>query len=261
MTDQATPRPPVQVSAVHYQILCGGGLALIFVAQSGQGMMLGNLLVVCVGLIGMLTGMRLAPVLTLIILVLAQAGNHVLLSGWFNFIQDRPFLDLGDLLLALGALAYVAGHYRLQSIRRNAVPVDPRQRRRVQGKRGVRHERILEPRSEKLLTPQEIARFVLSLPVWAFAGQVAWALVSAPWLATFPDMRVNRLLTLAWLLIIGALTVGLALNVWRRRQMTTATAQVYLQDVLWKETRREQRRIFRWLGWRRVQELDRTKDD
>jgi len=41
------------------------------------------------------------------------------------------------------------------------------------------------------------------------------------------------------------------LNYLARRQMTRAEAELMLQDILWRETRREQRRIGRWLAWSR----------
>ena len=36
---------------------------------------------------------------------------------------------------------------------------------------------------------------------------------------------------------------------WRARQMTAAEGELSLQDTLWRETRREQRRLNRWLAW------------
>jgi hypothetical protein len=43
------------------------------------------------------------------------------------------------------------------------------------------------------------------------------------------------------------------LRLWRQRQHPPAIAALYLQDVLWKETRREQRRLHRWLAWARLE--------
>jgi hypothetical protein len=45
-------------------------------------------------------------------------------------------------------------------------------------------------------------------------------------------------------LAVAALLRYLAL-----RRMTPPEAGLYLQDVLWRETRREQRRLNRWLAW------------
>ena len=70
----------------------------------------------------------------------------------------------------------------------------------------------------------------------------------------FDVPRISRLLSLAWLLMVGLLVAGTVLAHWRRRQMDRAAAQLLLQDTLWRETRRGQRRIFRWLAWRKLHE-------
>jgi hypothetical protein len=258
MNEQAQPAP-VQVGAVHYQILCGAGLVLVFFAQLEQGMMLGNILVMCIGVLGIITGIRNGPALTLCTLFAAQIGNHLLLYRNFAIPQQRPWLHLGDLLLAIGSLAYVVGHYRLQSVWRHVLPIDPRQRRRMDSPRGTApsYEQALQPRAERLLTPQEIARFVLGLPLLALAGQFVWLGLSRPWLPEVLPDRLLRLIVVAWTLVIGLLIVSWLLNVWKRRQMSQEAAQLYLQDTLWRETRREQRRIFRWLAWRKVRGIER----
>jgi len=42
------------------------------------------------------------------------------------------------------------------------------------------------------------------------------------------------------------------LSTWKRRQHSPITAAVALQDVVWHDTRREQRRISRWLSWAKL---------
>jgi hypothetical protein len=245
----------VQVGLIHYQILCGAGLLLVFFAQFEQGMLLGNLLVVCIGLLGIVTGMRSAPLLVLVILLIAQTGHHLALFQTLEVPQQRPFFHLGDLLLAIGMLTYVAGHYRLQSLWTSAVPVDPRQRRRVP-RRGAGYEQAQQPRSERTLTPEEMARFILGLPMVAIAGQLAWWLLAQEWLPEVFIARVMRLIVLIWALAVGMLLAGWLLSLWQTRQMSSVEAQLYLQDTLWRETRREQRRIFRWLAWRKVRDQE-----
>ena len=39
---------------------------------------------------------------------------------------------------------------------------------------------------------------------------------------------------------------------WRRLQMDRVSAMLMLQDLLWHETRGEQRRISRWIAWKRL---------
>jgi hypothetical protein len=255
------PRPTIRVGPIHYQILAGAGLLLIFLAQLDQGMYSGNLLVVCIGLLGIVSKWRIAPLLLLGALAAAQIGHHLMIYRDFATEDRRPLLHLRDLLLAIGLVAHIAANCRLQSLWAHIVPADPRQRERQQRRAGSSrryvHVPVRQKRSSRLLTPQEIAAFVLLLPAWALVGQALWFFIAQPWpnaYSVFDSPRALRLLSLAWLLIVGMLMTGTVLAHWRRRQMDRAAAQMGLQDILWRETRREQRRIFRWLAWRRLHE-------
>lgn len=253
------PRPQIRVGPVHYQILCGAGLLLIFLAQLDQGLMAANLLVVCVGLLGLVSKLRMMPLLLFLTFAGVQIGHHALLyRGNFNVEDIRPLVHVRDLALAIGLIAYLAASYRLQSLAAHILPPDVRQRRdkphQVGRRWGRQYETVPQKRSAGLLTPQEIAQFVLALPLWAILGQAAWLVVAQPWTLTVFPVRLHRLIAFAWLLIVGAVVVGTILAHWRRRQMDPEAAALYLQDTLWKETRREQRRTFRWLAWRQLHE-------
>ena len=253
------PRPALQVGPIHYQILCGAGLLLVFFVQLDQGLFLGNFVVASVGLMGIFFKMRLAPLFLLVTFAGAQIGFHQFRVGGFHQDDLRRLLDMRDLLLAIGVLTYVAANYRLQSLSLNILPHDPRERlqkvRSEQGRQWRETVNVQKKRDAGLLNPQEIARFVLTLPLWALAGQALWLVISRRWqLQVFENDRVHRLIALAWLLIVAMLIAATILTYWRRRQMDSVAAQVYLQDTLWQETRREQRRVFRWLAWRRLHE-------
>jgi hypothetical protein len=164
--------------------------------------------------------------------------------------------------LALGLVTYVAANCRLQSLAASILPADLRQREEQPRRRGRWRWRewVAAPqkRAGRLLTPQEIARFVLMLPMPALAAQALGLVIARPWQWTVFHQRLHRLIALAWLLVMGLLIAGTILAHWRRRQLDRAGSAVYLQDTLWHETRREQRRTFRWLAWRRLHE--RTKE-
>lgn len=249
------PRPAVQVGPVHYQILCGAGLLLMVLAQFDQGMFLGNLLVACIGLLGIISKTRVGPLLVLIGFAAAQVAFHRLRFRSIAHEDPRPLLDIRDLLLAIGLVTYVAANYRLQSLWLQILPADARRRQweRTGGGPG-RFAAVQQPRAGRLLTPQEIAGFVLAVPVAALVGQALWLVMAQPWTPAVLPPRFLRLVNLAWLFVAGMLIAGTILIHWRRRQMDRDIAQVVLQDTLWRETRREQRRVFRWLAWRRLHE-------
>jgi hypothetical protein len=260
MNDAA--RPAIRVGPIHYQILGGAGLLLMFLAQLDQGIYLGGLLVACIGLFGIVSKWRAAPLILLGAFAAAQVGQHIMVYRDFATEDRRPLLHLRDLASAIGLVAYIAANCRLQSLWSQIVPADPRQRERKRHRAGRRvgyaEAPVPQKRASRLLTPQEIAAFVLMLPFWALLGQALWVFIAQPWpsaFSVFESPRALRLLSFAWLLIMGLLIAGTVLGQWRRRQMDRAAAQICLQDILWRETRREQRRIFRWLAWRKVHEL------
>jgi hypothetical protein len=194
-------------------------------------------------------------------------------------------LRLSDLLLCAGVLGFVAGHYRLQAVVRNVFPeaVTPAEeaeaeRRRDPERRGDgeterqrdRERQTEDPvspslglsispsssppsrRSGNSVTPAEVGWLLLALPAWAALAQL---LAEA-----LPTSRGNpglmpeawRVVTLAWLLGAIGLLVSSMLDYYHRRNMSPAEATLYLQDVAWHETRREQRRINRWAAWGRL---------
>ncbi|MCS7046164.1 MAG: hypothetical protein NZO58_07400 [Gemmataceae bacterium] len=254
----ATDRPPVGIGRVHYQILAAVGLVLVFFAQLDQGAasFLSGVLVVFVGGVGLAAQVRAAPIFMLLVLGVGQAANRLVLLQTFAFDEHRPLLHPRDLTLAMGLLAYLAGHYRLLSLAVAIVPPEPRWRLRLptlpRGRR--RQEEIPEslPRDSRSLTPAEIARFAVVLPIGALAGQLLWWLVQQRWTPYVLPVRLHRLIALIWIVVLGAVVAAAVFTHWRRRHMDRGAARLLLQDMLWRETRREQRRIFRWLAWRRL---------
>jgi hypothetical protein len=60
------------------------------------------------------------------------------------------------------------------------------------------------------------------------------------------------LILVVWVLALGVFIVRGLLSYLGREQMTLDEATMILQDVWWKESRGEQRRMGRWLGWARL---------
>jgi hypothetical protein len=150
---------------------------------------------------------------------------------------SRGVLPLSDLLLAVSLLGYAAAHYRLQGLVTRLLPAEPRRHR--------------EParRAPELVTAGEVLLLLLALPV---CGGLAY--LFAGWLRgretelEIADSAWQGILVL-WLGGGGVLGVAALLRYLALRRMTPAEAAMYLQDVLWRETRAEQRRLNRWLVW------------
>lgn len=252
MSSEPVAGPP-PITPEHYRILCGIALGVILLLNVQQGSIVAGLLAVLVGALGVLLRLRVSPLLTL----LPIAGGQLYVRYLRGFVGSDPpgataFEPL-DLVLCMAVLGYVAGHYRLYAIWFHILPADRRRRYRRESRLVVPADRVgkLAPsrRSPRLLTSAELAWFVLQLPLLALLAQGVWWLLSFRWNLVELPPPLTRVLVVVWLSALGAFVVGQSLRTGRHRQMDATTARTMLQDVLWDETRGEQRRIGRWLAW------------
>jgi hypothetical protein len=262
MTTESHPMAPARESAVVlYQVLCIAALGLILVPLTLRGLGPAELILLVVGLIGVLGRLRAAPVLLLALLAIAEFRPAVSF-GMTRRVFGGSRLD--DWLLPCGVLGYVVAHYRLQSLARNVLPQDRRQREPPPGGR-VRWFRkgrlIRQRRSAGLVTVGELFLFLMTLPLWVW-----FAMLFRTWLArreSVFEIRLHpaeaRLVFTLWLFGVGGFIVASLLSYWRRRAMTAEEAALLLQDTLWRETRGEQRRLQRWLAWSRVRRATREE--
>jgi hypothetical protein len=219
--------------------------------------------------------LALLPLLTGCVAVLAYWGIGPLLVilcvGGALVVHTRfPIAGLpsrgpssapGDLLLAGALLAYCAAQYRLQSLVRSIFPADPRHRRRLP--RGTPVVLPLLPaeqaRSPELVGANEIMQLLLTVLGCTGLAAVTWMALANfnrpldfdPW--EWPVVAV------AWLgCLIAGLTWVLAGHL-RWRRASPEESYLYLQDQFWRQTRREQSRLNRWLVWYRLRRQRRLR--
>lgn len=239
-------------SGRQYQALCGLFLGAIFFAHLQQGVYVLTALLFLVGSLGVISPGRIYPVLMLAGLaamqVFHQLGSRRLGVPWSG---GRAGLQVEDVFLCLSVLGYVAAHYRWQSIALNILPLDRRRRERADDWPARTGPIVPQRRPADQVDRKEISALVVALPVWALLGQAIWMWLRDP--SDLPGLRSGpaRLVLATWLLGTMSLLAIILLGVWRRRQDSPEIAALALQDILWKETRREQRRISRWLAWKR----------
>jgi hypothetical protein len=235
------------VAPQHYRVLCVLALAAMFLVQFQQGLMLGGIVVLGVGAVAILLRAPISPLLVLLPLVGGQLYLHYL------FPRPHQVLQIEDVVLCTATLAYVGGHYRLMSLWRSILPTDPRQRYHTTAPVIVPLNRLgmIAPqhRPASLLSRGEMAWFVVQLPLFALLAQGAWLVLNAPRELLDLSPRWLQLLLLAWGLVLGMFIAGQLIRLARLLRMDRATAKMLLQDSLWHETRREQRRVGRWLAW------------
>jgi hypothetical protein len=245
--DLPTSDPPPLFNT--YAVVCLGALAVIFLIEVQRGIRLTTPLLLAMGLAGVLVRLRGGPILLLVTLtagfVLEQYQVEGL--GWRWYVRPRAF-QVSDVVLCGAVLTYVASQYRLQALTRHVFPLDPRRREPVPGRPGKKRL-IRRARSARLATAEEAALLLLLVPVPALLAQACWLLLARPWSIFGLPHPVGRLLLLGWALAVGGFVGAALLGHWRSRQMTGEEAELFLQDTLWQETRREQRRLNRWLAW------------
>lgn len=232
----------------HYQMLCALALAAIFLVQLQQDLLPWGVGVVLVGAL-ILLRVRISP----LVVLLPLAGSQLYLQYLFPTGRPHSLLQVEDVVLCTAALAYIGGHYRLLSLWRSILPADPRQRFHPQAAVIVPLNRLgkvaLQHRPAALLSRGEIALFVLQLPIFALLAQGAWLLLGAPRELHGLSPRWIQFMLLVWGLAGSVFIVGQLFRLLRLLQMDRVIAKMVLQDALWHETRREQRRLARWLAW------------
>ena len=259
MTSPPTEERPEAPFLNTYTVLCLAALAAIFLVETQRGVRLTTPLVLAIGLVGVLTRLRIGPILLLVTLAAGYLIEQQRFTGlgWRWFERPRAF-QVADVVLCGAVLVYVAAHYRLQALTRHVFPLDHRRREPVPGK--ARKQRVIRSkRSPELATPEEAAVLVLLVPVAALLGQALWLVVARPWTVLDLPHQVGRILLLGWVLTVAGFLIAALLGHWRTRQMSGDEAALYLQDTLWQETRREQRWLNSWLAWAQLRRRRKEK--
>jgi hypothetical protein len=242
-----TPEPQDEAPARNYFLLVLAALAVILMLLLRRGLGVWSLLPVVAGLLSVALPWRAAPFATLPCL----AWVLFRFEPGYGLLRGRPSpggFFAPDWILCVATLAYCVGIFRLHSLASAFFPIESRKRPR--DSKGVIP---LENRRDPQLVPAaEIGWLLLSLPAWAFLAQVGryWLL----WRSEEPieiDPKIWHGIALAWLAALAIWLVGGLLDYSSRRRMDRLEATLFLQDSIWYETRREQRRLQHWLAWQR----------
>jgi hypothetical protein len=232
--------------ALSYMLVCLCALLVLYQVLDERGLDQWSLVPVVVGAAGVFLRWSASPVALIgaVVLALMAEGNYLLL-------ESRETLRIPDFLLCAGVLAYVMAHYRLTALA-EPFPVErpPRKQQATPAPAPVQRERP----EALFISGQEMGLLLLALPVWAGLAQLAWQVLPTSWANPGVLGPVWRAMLFFWIVGGLALVTASALDYWRRRTMSLEEANLFLQDTLWQETRREQRRINRWFAWARVRQ-------
>lgn len=237
------------VSAAHYRIFSGLGLAMICVAQDFQDIIVPNIGLAVLGLWMVFDPRpRVAPLFIVMLSVVQLAGHYQNYQSLRFTPTFVPFEPIG-LLLSAGTMLFLGGQYRLLALRWHAAPHDPRFPKPLLHDPDGRPQ-VVMTRPESSLSPREIVVFLIGSALCVLFGQWAWERLSDDWIVTdFLPPRFLRFAFLIWLMVIGLFVGGGVVGYWRSVHDDPARARLYLQEIAWSEARREYGRIGRWIAW------------
>jgi len=246
---QKPASPTAEAALRSYEYVCLAALLVMLLVLIERDLGLWSTLPVLIGIGGIAGRWRFA--LPLLLLFLTFAMTNPWREGLFRATDDLD--PIGDLLLSGAVLAYAAGQGRLQGLARLPLPDDPRLQ--------TKGRKAPPPRgSRRPLVEGEIVLLAISVSLCAGLAPFIW--VSLPddfrnlgvapseWRNLGLAPRYWRLIALAWLLGVGWLLRSAVKASLRPR--TLEEAAMLLQDIHWRETRGEQRRLHRWLTWARL---------
>jgi hypothetical protein len=247
---------PPPITARHYQALCGLALAafgLIQYQQSLRASVNGSLmpfilpLVVFIGAVGVAFPVRLNPMLVLLAFAVPRVIEQFNAGQNLNAgLRNPRMLDVGDMMTCMAGLVFFIGYYRLQGLWFGVLPPDARPSAKKDGPP--------KARSESSLSPPELLALIFTVPGFALAAQLAYLVLRQRWQLLELPPAWRQFLFVAWTLLLTMFLAAQAFRYWRRVRMDRATARVMLQDILWNETRGEQRALHRWLAWAKLRE-------
>jgi hypothetical protein len=260
MSEEPEPLDPRSHPAVRgYTIVCLAALLVVVVVLVQRGLSWMALLPLLAGSIAVAACWSIGPPLVL----LCVAG------GLLAQVRQRAMGVLGvgqgslatDLVLAGALLAYAAGQYRLQSLLRHAFPPDPRRRRRLpKGRPSVLPVPPAHvPRAPELVGGNELTALVLAVLGTTGLTAAAWVLLATRQPPLDFDPWEYRAVVIVWFGCIVAAAAWVATAYLRWQQASPEEGLLYLQDQLWRQTRREQSRLNRWLVWYRLRRQRRRR--
>jgi hypothetical protein len=202
-------------------------------------------------------------------IVLAVASLLIRSPAFRGYAWTNPMPKLQapawplDLLMVASTLTFVIYFYRLLALTHSVFPIDPRRHPPVA--RG-RHATQPIPASEGhrrepgSAGEEPVVSSLLVLGVslaallfwgWLRVRQAAedLAALRRAWTAVYIADGPWQLLVFLWAALVVLVVASGVLSYLASRRMTPEEAELYLQDELWGQTRREQCRSARWLAW------------
>jgi hypothetical protein len=278
MSSSPKTTPMAEPAVRNYMFLCFCALLVLTLALLQRGLGQWSLVPVLVGLVLLLLRWRMGPALFLISLgaLLYVTLPHFGRGGRWRL---PPWSPPSDFTVALAALTFLVGHYRLQGVSRALTPQDARRVPPANpGRLARRRFPVPEPpakRSGQRGSVEEIVVLLIGVLLCSMAALLSFGLFVLPETSVRLIDAQDPLAASDWADQVGAQFEVLLNGVWRFRlliwgvgaglliaggvlsylawlRLTPAEAALFLQDTAWQQTRGEERRLNSWIVWDRL---------
>jgi hypothetical protein len=255
--DRLDPRSQPGVRG--YTLLCLVSLLVLVLVLAQRDLGWLALLPLVAGIVAVLAYWSIGPMLVIV----CTCGGLVVHTRLHiaGLPSGGPSSAPGDLLLAAALLAYCAAHYRLQSLARTIFPADPRRRRRLPRGRPLVLPLlpVEQARPPELVAASEITQLLLTVLGCTGLAAVVWMILGTARPPLDFDHWEWPVLAVGWVGCLIAVAVWVVTDHLRWRRASPEESYLYLQDQLWRQTRREQSRLNRWLVWYRLRRQRRQR--
>jgi len=252
--DPAPPPLSSQPAVVAYTILCLTALmGMVLALMENDHELIGILLLTGVAALGVMARWRAAPPLLLLGLAVLELYHR---ATWSHYSRAVDWQDTGfiDAVLCAAVLAYSVGQYRLLALTHSVFPIDARRPPAANARNGRRPPPFdsRQQRSPHLPQPWETPWLAITAAGWAVAVSLFWLVLSA--IPAPIDMASGEWRGVLLIFVVGLTTaiLGGAAAYLNWFTATPTEHLLFLQDQAWRETRREQNQINRWLTWARL---------
>jgi hypothetical protein len=242
LMDDSTTEPPNHLTtqlppvAQVYQVIGLASMVVLGAALFQYGCDRWSLVPVLVGTAGLAFRWRTAAPTCLAAVAFTLVARSWIGRGTFAFRHGSTLVV--DLALALALVVYAMAHNRLLSLTIGVLPPDP-----------LRPKEKTPPRPTAGFGTTEVPLALLAAVGAALVARFLWELTDlpkSPWDVPEEYWRVGQVVWGSTVLLFGLSAV---LGYFGRRAQSPDEATLVLRDMLWSETRREQRRIQRWTAW------------
>ncbi|GIW81259.1 MAG: hypothetical protein KatS3mg105_3066 [Gemmatales bacterium] len=200
--------------------------------------------VILIGLTGIVVRWSIMPILFLFALAWLLSSEP---ARWMLSLQGHG-LRSKDAAICVAGMAYLVFNLRLQAFSNHVFPVEKIWTWDQSETVAVAYDCKVR-RYGKQFDMVELVQLLLVLLIATLAAQAIWLLLDhyAPYWRTLPRFLWQGLILIWGIFVVVYLAHGM-LEYIGRCKMTAAEAETFLQDVLWHQTRGEQRRASRSLA-------------